>query len=57
MNIQNMELRKFVAPELVFRLDARLLAGRYVKNFGAQKVLKDFQIPEVEKAKSVLIFS
>ena len=39
MNIQNMELRKFVAPELVFGLDARLLAGRYAKNFGAQKVL------------------
>ncbi len=57
MNIPNMELRKFVAPELVFGLDARLLAGRYAKNFGAQKVLKDFQIPEVEKAKSVLIFS
>lgn len=34
-----MELRKFVAPELVFGLDARLLAGRYAKNFGAQKVL------------------
>ena len=39
MNIQNMELRKFVAPELVFGLDARLLAGRYAKNFGAQNVL------------------
>ena len=39
MNIQNMELRKFVAPELVFGLDARLLAGRYAKNFEAQKVL------------------
>ena len=39
MRIQNMELRKFVAPELVFGLDARLLAGRYAKNFGARKVL------------------
>jgi len=39
MHIQNMELRKFVAPELVFGLDARLLAGRYAKNFGARKVL------------------
>jgi Alcohol dehydrogenase, class IV len=39
MDIQNMELRKFVAPELVFGLDARLLAGRYAKNFGARKVL------------------
>ncbi|HEX3013461.1 MAG TPA: alcohol dehydrogenase-like regulatory protein ErcA [Methanobacterium sp.] len=39
MDIQNMELRKFVAPEIVFGLDARLLAGRYAKNFGAQKLL------------------
>ena len=39
MDIQNMELRKFVAPELVFGLDARFLAGRYAKNFGARKVL------------------
>lgn len=39
MDIQNMELRKFVAPEIVFGLDARLLAGRYARNFGAQKVL------------------
>ena len=57
MDIQNMELRKFVAPEIVFGLDARLLAGRYVKNFGAQKVLKDFQIRMVAKVKSTLIFS
>ena len=39
MDIKNMELRKFVAPEIVFGLDARFLAGRYAKNFGAQKVL------------------
>ena len=39
MDIKNMELRKFVAPEVVFGLDARFLAGRYAKNFGAQKVL------------------
>ncbi len=32
------ELRKFVAPEFVIGADARLLAGRYVKNFGAQHV-------------------
>ena len=57
MDIQTMELRKFVAPEIVFGLDARLLAGRYVKNFGAQKVLKDFQIRMVAKVKSTLIFS
>ena len=31
MNIQNMELRKFVAPELVFGLDARLLADSMLK--------------------------
>lgn len=39
MNIPNMELRKFVAPEFVFGLDARMLAGRYARNFGAQKIL------------------
>jgi alcohol dehydrogenase class IV len=33
------ELRKFVAPEFVIGTDARLLAGRYAKNFGTQHVL------------------
>ena len=33
------ELRKFVVPEFVFGADARLLVGRYAKNFGARKVL------------------
>lgn len=33
------ELRKFVAPEFVFGIGARHLAGRYAKNFGARKVL------------------
>ncbi|HEY9122884.1 MAG TPA: alcohol dehydrogenase-like regulatory protein ErcA [Bacteroidales bacterium] len=37
-NIQ-LELRKFVAPEFIFGLDARMLAGRYVKKLGAKKVL------------------
>ncbi|HEY6007309.1 MAG TPA: iron-containing alcohol dehydrogenase, partial [Geobacteraceae bacterium] len=32
-------LRKFVAPEFVFGIDARNLASRYAKNFGARKVL------------------
>jgi len=32
-------LRKFVAPEFVFGIDARKLAGRYAKNFGARKLL------------------
>ncbi|MGB9081072.1 MAG: alcohol dehydrogenase-like regulatory protein ErcA [Desulfuromonadaceae bacterium] len=32
-------LRKFVAPEFVFGIDARKLAGRYAKNYGARKVL------------------
>ncbi len=32
-------LRKFVAPEFVFGIDARKLAGRYARNFGARKVL------------------
>lgn len=33
------ELRKFVAPEFIFGIDARKLAGRYAKNFGAHRVL------------------
>ena len=33
------ELRKFVAPEFIFGVDARKLAGRYARNFGARKVL------------------
>ncbi len=32
-------LRKFVAPEFIFGIDARKLTGRYAKNFGARKVL------------------
>ncbi len=34
-----LELRKFVAPEFVFGLDARRLVGRYAQNVGARKVL------------------
>ena len=34
-----LELRKFVAPEFVFGVDARLLAGRYARNFGVRRVL------------------
>jgi alcohol dehydrogenase len=34
-----LELRKFVAPEYVFGIGARSLAGRYAKNLGARKVL------------------
>jgi alcohol dehydrogenase len=34
-----LELRKFVAPEFIFGRGARLLVGRYAKNFGARKVL------------------
>ncbi|MDO8987400.1 MAG: iron-containing alcohol dehydrogenase, partial [Coriobacteriia bacterium] len=33
------ELRKFVAPEFVFGVDSRTLAGRYASNFGAKKAL------------------
>jgi alcohol dehydrogenase class IV len=36
---EQFELRKFVAPEFVIGTDARFLAGRYAKNFGAQHVL------------------
>lgn len=34
-----LELRKFVAPEFIFGTGAQHLAGRYAKNFGARKVL------------------
>jgi len=37
--LDEFELRKFVAPEFVFGFEARKLAGRYAKNFGARKVL------------------
>lgn len=33
------ELRKFVAPEYIFGVGARNLAGRYARNLGARKVL------------------
>lgn len=33
------EQRKFLAPEFVFGVDARLSVGRYIKNLGAKKVL------------------
>ncbi len=34
-----MQLRKFVAPEIVFGAGARALAAQYATNFGARKVL------------------
>lgn len=34
-----LELRKFVAPELVFGIDARLMAGRYAANLGVRRSL------------------
>ena len=43
------ELRKFVAPEFIFGMDARLLVGRYSKNLGARKVLL-VSDPGVDKA-------
>jgi alcohol dehydrogenase class IV len=39
MTKEQFELRKFVAPEFVIGSDARFLAGRYAKNFGARHVL------------------
>jgi len=33
------QLRKFVAPEFLFGLDARTLLGRYARNLGARRVL------------------
>lgn len=40
MNMHNeLELRKFVAPEFIFGIGAQHLVGRYAKNFGARKIL------------------
>ncbi len=36
---EGFELRKFVAPEFVFGVGARQLAGRYAKNLGGRKIL------------------
>lgn len=36
---EGFELRKFVAPEFVFGVGARRLAGRYAKNLGGRKIL------------------
>jgi alcohol dehydrogenase len=36
---QNLELRKFVCPEIITGIDARFLAGRYLSNFGAKRPL------------------
>ena len=33
------EIRKFVAPEFIFGADARLLAGRYARRLGGQRIL------------------
>ena len=34
-----LELRKFVVPELVFGIDARLMAGHYAANLGVKRAL------------------
>ncbi len=39
MATASVQLRKFVAPEFIIGADARLLAGRYAKNFGVRHVL------------------
>jgi alcohol dehydrogenase len=39
MEPNEFELRKFVAPEFIFGIDARKLVGRYARNFAARKVL------------------
>ncbi len=36
---EGFELRKFVAPEFIFGVGARNLAGRYAKNLGGRKIL------------------
>lgn len=37
--MENLQLRKFVAPEYVFGVGARSLAGRYAKQLGGRRVL------------------
>lgn len=37
MKNTNMELRKFLAPEIIIGHDARLLIGRYITHFGTKK--------------------
>ena len=37
--MNNLELRKFVAPEFIFGAGARNLTGQYARNFGARKAL------------------
>lgn len=32
-----LELRKFVVPEIIIGVDARLLIGRYISHFNAKK--------------------
>ena len=40
MNLNSsLELRKFVAPEFIFGVDARHLAGRYAENYAIRKAL------------------
>ena len=34
-----LELRKFVAPELVYGIDARFMAGRTAANLGVKRLL------------------
>jgi alcohol dehydrogenase class IV len=37
--VETMTLRKFVAPEFVFCVGARALAGRHARNLGGRRVL------------------
>lgn len=39
MNSQLLELRKFVVPEIIIGVDARLLIGRYISHFNAKNPL------------------
>lgn len=56
MRPEHLELRKFVAPEFIFGIDARHLVGRYARNLGARKVLvvTDPGVMEVGWAKEVI---
>lgn len=38
-NTSGLELRKFVAPEILFGVGARHLVGQYARNFNARNVM------------------
>jgi len=58
MEQEEFPIRKFVAPEFIFGIDARKLVGRYANNFEARKVLvvTDPGVVSAGWADSALVF-